>query len=549
MNKATGRKPTTERGDQALAAAEDAPQPAIALNAPSLASLTASNSIWNAAAFALSLLVTFVTTPLYLHRLGESSYGILILITSILTPLGLLDFGIGPATIKYVAESESTGNRLQSANYVRSTLLFNVLVGVAGAILLVALARVLTQSVFRIPAGDQQMAQVALYWVALRWLAMQVSNTFSGVPIALRRYKTYAIGTTLGNASINVIGLVALYAGGNLATVTQVQAWTTIAATGMWALMSRRLLPKIKIWPHWHPASFLRTFSFGVWQMASNVGALFAHETERALLGILISTAAVGFYNVAWSVHVAVFSLVTALGQVLFPTFSHLQGLGRHEQSSRIIVQAAWSLGILSAGLYVPLFVFAQDLLTLWVGPAVAVPAHGVLQVLALAGLVASLFIVPNFYLMGIGMTKWLAWLAFLQGAITLLVSLLLIPSLGLNGAAWGVLASTLSHLVFIFLTWRNFLREWIREQEFFSIFAGILVISVGTGLILSVVRQTINWTPTWLTLVIAYGLCASATVSAVMLADALLPGGKLRRQEVKALIARFIPQLRSFLA
>ena len=176
--------------------------------------------------------------------------------------------------------------------------------------------------------------------------------------------------------------------------------------------------------------------------------------------GILTSTAAVGFYNIAWSLHVATYSLISALGQVLFPTFSHLQGLGRREQSSRVIVQATWSLGILSAGLYVPLFVFAKDLLMLWVGPEVANPAYGVLRVLAVAGLVASLFIVSNFYLMGIGMTKWLAWLAFAQGAITLLVSLILIPSLGLHGAAWGILVSTLSHMTFLYLTWKRFLRE-----------------------------------------------------------------------------------------
>ena len=549
MNKATETQSATEPDEPVLAVGGDTPQLASAPGTPSLASVTASNSIWNAAAFAVSLLITFVTTPLYLHRLGESSYGVLILITSILTPLGLLDLGIGPATIKYVAESESIGNRAQSNNYIRSTLLFNLLVGIAGAILLVALARILTQSVFKIPVGDQSVAQNALYWVALRWLAMQVSNTFSGIPVALRRYQAYAIGAMLGNSSINIMGLVALYAGGDLAMVTQVQAWATIAATGMWILISRRLLPGIRIWPHWHPTSFFKTFRFGVWQMASNVGALFAHETERALLGILISATAVGLYNVAWSVHVAAFSLITALGQVLFPTFSHLQGLGRHEQSSRIILQATWSLGILSAGLYVPLFVFAQDLLTLWVGPAVAWPAHGVLQVLALAGLVASLFIVPNFYLMGIGVTKWLAWLAFLQGTITLLVSLLLIPSLGLNGAAWGVLASTLTHLVFVFLTWRYFLREWIRGRVFFSLFAGILVMSVGMGLILSVVRQAIHWTPTWVTFILAYGLCAGATVGAVVLTDALLPGGRSRRQEAKGLFVRLIPQLRSFLA
>ena len=514
----------------------------------SLAVLTASNSLWNTAAFVVSLLVTFITTPLYLHRLGESSYGILVLIMSMLTPLGLLDLGIGPATIKYVAESESTANRLQSINYVRSTLLFNLIVGLSGALLIAALAHVLTRSVFKIPVADQSIAQIALYWVALRWLALQVGNTFSGIPIALRRYKVYSIGAMLASSSIDATGLLALYTGGNLAAIARAEAVTALIIVAMWIFIGRRLLPGIKIWPHWHPVSFSKTFRFGFWQTASNIGALFAHETERVLLGILTSTAAVGFYNIAWSLHVATYSLISALGQVLFPTFSHLQGLGRREQSSRVIVQATWSLGILSAGLYVPLFVFAKDLLMLWVGPEVANPAYGVLRVLAVAGLVASLFIVSNFYLMGIGMTKWLAWLAFAQGAITLLVSLILIPSLGLHGAAWGILVSTLSHMTFLYLTWKRFLREWINGRAFLSMLVGLLVSGVALALILTSLRDAITWSPTWITLIPAFGACTVGTMGTLILVDGPLPGGRLRRRGVIELLVRLLPQMRFLL-
>lgn len=529
-----------------MAAMEPTPQPRGTPRPTSLTALTASNSIWNAAAFAVSLLVTFIATPLYLHQLGESSYGILVLLTSILTPLGLLDLGIGPATIKYVAESESVQNRPQSIRYIRSTLLFNLCVGIAGAVLIAGLARVLTRSVFKIPAADQLVAQISLYWVALRWLAMQTGNTFSSIPIALRRYKTYSIGAVLASSSIDAAGLIALYTGGNLIAVTRAEALTAIAIVGGWILIGRRLLPELRIWPEWHPPSFLKTFHFGFWQMASNVGALFAHETERALLGIMVSAAAVGYYNVAWGLHTATYSLTYSLGQVLFPTFSHLQGLGQREQSCRMVVRAIWLLGVCSMGLYVPLFVFARDLLVLWVGPEVAAYSAGVLRVLALAGMVASLFIVPNFYLMGIGKTMWLAWEAFMQGAITVGVSLVLIPSLGLNGAAWGIFASTLSHLTFIYLVWVRSLREWIRGRVFFPMLGGLLVTATTLALALSSLRQVLTWTPNWITLIGAYGLCVIVTIGVIALVDGALPDGKSRRQEALTLFARLVPHFHS---
>ncbi len=515
----------------------------------SLAALTASNSLWNTAAFVVSLSVTFITTPLYLHRLGESSYGILVLIMSMLTPLSLLDMGIGPATIKYVAESESTANRPQSINYVRSTLLFNLIVGLSGAVFIAALAEVLAHSVFKIPAADQSIAQTALYWVALRWLALQVGNTFSSIPIALRRYKVYSIGAILASSSIDATGLVALYTGGNLAAITRAEAVTALIIIVMWILISRRLLPGISILPHWHRASFSKTFRFGFWQMVSNIGALFAHETERTLLGILTSTVAVGFYNVAWALHSAVYLLIAAFGQVLFPTFSHLYGQGRRNQASQIVVQAIWLLGVLAVGLYVPLFVFAKDILWLWVGADVAQAAAGVLRVIALAGMSASLFIVPSTLLMGVGQTRWLAWEAILQGGITVGISLILIPHFGLDGAAWGVLVSMLATVPFFYLTWKNYLRESVDGRSFFTRLLSIL----GSGVLISLIADACReifyfaWTPTWVTLILSYGLFASGTILIVIVLDRILPGGYARWQSLQALIIRALPQLNQF--
>jgi len=259
-------------------------------------------------------------------------------------------------------------------------------------------------------------------------------------------------------------------------------------------------------------------------------------------LGIMVSSAAVGFYNVAWSLHTATYSLTYSLGQVLFPTFSHLQGLGQREQSSRMVVRATWLLGICSMGLYVPLFVFAQDLMVLWVGPEVAANSASVLRVLALAGMVASLFIVPNFFLMGIGKTTWLAWEAFAQGVITVGVSLALIPSLGLNGAAWGIFASTLSHLTFTYLVWAQFLREWIPGRVFFPMVGGLVAAAMTLALTLYSLRQALTWSPNWITLIGAYGLCVILTAGVVVLLDGALPDGRSRRQEMLALLVKLIP-------
>ena len=142
------------------------------------------NSIWNASAYIFSTFIGIISAPLYINILGIKQYGLFILLTSILLPFGLLNFGFAEATIKYVSESIAKGLYDEANEYVRSTLLFNILVGLFGSITIIVSARFLSTRIFKIEASDQLLAEKILYWIAATWFVNQVSATFSGIPVA-----------------------------------------------------------------------------------------------------------------------------------------------------------------------------------------------------------------------------------------------------------------------------------------------------------------------------------------------------------------------------
>ncbi|MEZ5276845.1 MAG: hypothetical protein R3F07_10745 [Opitutaceae bacterium] len=63
----------------------------------------AGNAIWNAFSTFWGIAISFVLAPLLIKNLGTDQYGILLIIWSVTGMLGVMNFGMGEATLRYVA--------------------------------------------------------------------------------------------------------------------------------------------------------------------------------------------------------------------------------------------------------------------------------------------------------------------------------------------------------------------------------------------------------------------------------------------------------------
>ena len=86
----------------------------------------AGNSLWSILGWFGALLLGFIASPILIRLLGRDEYGLMALLNTILMPMGLLDFGIGEATVKYVSESVGKKDYVGAERHVRSTLAFKI---------------------------------------------------------------------------------------------------------------------------------------------------------------------------------------------------------------------------------------------------------------------------------------------------------------------------------------------------------------------------------------------------------------------------------------
>src|SRR3989442_11829527 len=80
------------------------------------------NAVANWIGFAVQLVVAFFMSPILVHGLGTSRYGIWSLVESVLAYLMLFDLGVAAAVVRYVARFEATQDH-DSLNRVFSTSL------------------------------------------------------------------------------------------------------------------------------------------------------------------------------------------------------------------------------------------------------------------------------------------------------------------------------------------------------------------------------------------------------------------------------------------
>lgn len=494
--------------------------------------LMAGNSLWSLLGWCGAVIISFVIAPIQIRLLGESHYGLMALLSSIIAPMILLDFGMGEATVKYVAESIGAGDYRRVENYIRNTLAFNTFVGILGAMLIAQLADVLARKVFNVPPESQSLARQCLYWMGATWLINQMRQTFIGAVTARQRYDIVNIGNLLTQALTALAGVGVLLLGGGLLEFTQAQAIAGTLAGLCWLMTARRLFPSLRFTPTINRDAFRRTFGFGLWQMFNHMGGILAGQSQRWLLGVLLPLATVGFYNIAFQIGTIAGIIAYRIGMVVFPAVSQLQGQGQDERAAYLSIQASWMVVTLTVALLVPMAVFAQDIVALWINPYFAEQTVAVTRILCLTAAIGAMFAVPSFYLLGTGRVKWLAAMSFVYGLLSLAGAAVLIPVMGLEGAGWGYAIGTTAHLTVLCMIWIKLFRRWIPGRMYFAaIFSqpivGLLLFSVLVYLREILALHSIT---NWIWLAVGGGACALFFLLVILSVDSLLPGGRERR-------------------
>jgi O-antigen/teichoic acid export membrane protein len=150
----------------------------------------------------------------------------------------------------------------------------------------------------------------------------------------------------------------------------------------------------------------------------------------------MLGIAPVAIYVLCLQATQPIHGLGAAAFNFLFPHISSRHEAGEIHGPRRVFRLALLSSIGLALALALPLILFGKTLLTLWMGAEFAKQAYIVLGLLAVANAVLAVSVVPHYTLLALGYVRYVSVVNVLGGIVCLCAAPLLIPPLGLVGAA-----------------------------------------------------------------------------------------------------------------
>ncbi|MDZ7344461.1 MAG: oligosaccharide flippase family protein, partial [candidate division KSB1 bacterium] len=199
---------------------------------------------------------------------------------------------------------------------------------------------------------------------------------------------------------------------------------------------------------------FAKLFAFGGWVSVSQILTPLLVYVDRIFIGAFLSLSAVAYYTVQQEVLLRLLIIPQSIATTLYPAFS--EHSARHpdgSQTERVYFRSLNYIILLMLPIVVVFFVYAENILRLWVGEEYAANSASVMQVFALGLFFNALAQIPFTALHAYGYPEVTAKFHLYELPLTVGLNLTLIPWLGIIGAAltWSTRVLVDTVLLFVF--------------------------------------------------------------------------------------------------
>ena len=396
------------------------------------------NVTMNYLALATTALSSLLLTPVLLHSLGRSAYGVWTLAGGVIAYLELLELGFGRATTKMIAED--VGRRPDSM--VRTlntnvTALAGLGVVAFAAGLVIALA---APTLFDIPQ-HLRGESVAMFTVLAVALAVSIPfDSFGGALAAHQRYDLLA-ATNIGlvaASTLVIIGIVA--AGGDIVALAIGTAAVSFPFHVLrWRLL-RHLAPGMRLSRRFVERDRLKEAArLSWWFLMVDVAVTLTLKIDLIVVGLLFGVRTVAVYAVGSKAAQLFLNAMTGLVQVYFPQASFLGREGRRDDLRLLVTDGTRTALLVSLPLTAILVILAHPAVRLWVGPGYGESAR-ILTVLTLAMAVRSMATTSSTVLQGSGRERAVATTCMAEAVVNVTMSVILGLLIGPIGVAFGTL-------------------------------------------------------------------------------------------------------------
>jgi O-antigen/teichoic acid export membrane protein len=414
----------------------------------------AKNTIYNLLSQGIYLGLAFWGIPILIHELGPEEFGLLSLIWAVIGYFTLLDFGISRANTKFLAEVLVKKDRVQEHRIIWTSIISTAIIGILSFILIFSLTPYVVENVLKVNVALRSDAIKYFTLTSLSIPFMLVYGTLKGFQMAIQRFDQInifqiSIGIVQWLGSILLLkfhyGLFEIVC---LTVISRI-VFTVVVAFSM-----------AKIYPGFYSnIQFInmevlkKLWGFGGWVTLSQIISPLYLYLDRIFIGMFLTLNAVAYYSIPQETLMRLLILTMSFTTTLFPAMSVQSVVDEKLSYARTLYSRSLKyLLIFSLPVTVCFFLFTKLIISVWLGEQFAEKTLIVFQILSVGLLLNSIAQIPNTVLHAFNRPDIPAKFHLLELPLMVGLNLVLIPLLGIAGAAivWSgrVILDAILHLM-----------------------------------------------------------------------------------------------------
>ena len=390
----------------------------------------------------ITLATNFLLAPFILHQVGETQYGMLAVVGSVILQGANLDLGIRSALIKLVAEYHARDEVGELRGILATSLWMYCLMGTIALALTLLISPFLPR-LFNVPPSESD-TMVNLGLLMGTQLALSIaSSTPSAVLSGLQRYdikNAVAVVWTMFSAAATIA---VLYAGGGIVGIAVASAGLAVLMQSVYLLCLNRVAPDLRLSFRGASTKFVkRILSFSTSMLLIDASSSLQTKADEMVIGAFMPVSNVSPYSLARRLSSIPQMIAERFVWAFVPLTSQLDAQGETERLRGLYLTGTRITLALGLPFAAVVMILAGPLLTLWVGEQYAKYAP-ITFILASASILELSSASGAAILQGLGRHHWLAIMGACAAAANIVMSILLVRDYGLIGVAIGTLLPT----------------------------------------------------------------------------------------------------------
>jgi O-antigen/teichoic acid export membrane protein len=425
------------------------------------------NSFANLLGKVLINVIKIILVPLQIKLLGEEAFGLLGFTATIGAMTVLLDLGLSKTANREVArlKADKQNGEIAISNLVKTFEIPFWFIGIFLGIVVSSIAGWFADNWINAPGLSREIVVFAIVAMGGRLAASWPRSLYVGVLMGLQHQVKANTLAVLAEAIRGVGSIIILLVRPEVrlfflwqffSAVLEIVAFVWLC----WWIVGKRKVAKF----HWPIIKRVWRYATGV-NLASLIG-VGSGEIDSLTISKLLPIEQLGYYSIAKRIPSLIGILSGSILPATVPLLVSHYSRDDYESTSRLYHRQVKVLAFLGTGIGFALAAFSPQILLLWTqSPEVAEEVALIFSIISISSVLEIITNSTNQLALSCGFTSPVVTERILIGFIQILVTVLLVPSLGVLGAAlaWAISRGILRFLLYPILVHRYVLKQELK--------------------------------------------------------------------------------------